>query len=800
MTTTHVLGYPRIGAQRELKFALESFWQGKTDAAALQSTAAQLRAANWDAQRAAGLGFATVGDFALYDHMLDTAALLGALPARFGFDPKALDLSQYFALARGNAAQPAMEMTKWFDTNYHYLVPELDAATRFDGGADWLFDRVRDAQAAGHNPKPVLVGPLTFLWLSKSHQPGFDRLSLAPALSRAYARILARLAELRVEWVQLDEPALTLALDTPWRDALPALYSALPAAASTSAGALRPKILLTTYFESVSVSPATLAALPVDGIHLDLVRAPQQLDAWRDALPPRWVLSAGVIDGRNVWRSDLAAALSTLRPLHAVLGERLWIAPSCSLLHVPVSLRGEDGGRLNPEVRPWLAFAAEKLDELRVLATALDHGEDAVRDALQAHADALRSRRDCPRITLPQVRRRVDALTDTDARRAAPYAERIAAQRARLRLPVLPTTTIGSFPQTADIRAARAAWRRGELRPTDYLQRMRAEIALAVRKQEDIGLDVLVHGEAERNDMVEFFGEQLWGYTFSSNGWVQSYGSRCVKPPILWGDVWRPEPMTVDTAKYAQSLTEKPVKGMLTGPITLLQWSFVRDDLPRDQVALQLALAVRDEVDDLQNAGIAIVQIDEPAFREGLPLKRVDWDAYLAWAVRAFGVAAGVARNDTQIHTHMCYSEFNDILPSIAALDADVITIETSRSNMELLDAFSDFAYPNDIGPGVYDIHSPRVPTVGAMVQLLRRAAQRIPVERLWVNPDCGLKTRGWPETEAALRHMVLAAQELRVELQHTGHIAPPATSAGAAADRPAAPTTHGACCAREQS
>ncbi|WP_079417404.1 5-methyltetrahydropteroyltriglutamate--homocysteine S-methyltransferase [Thiomonas intermedia] len=772
MTTTHILGYPRIGPQRELKFALEHFWQGKSSGATLQSAAAQLRSANWATQRDAGLRFATVGDFALYDHMLDTAVLLGALPARFGFDARSLRLEQLFALARGHATQPAMEMTKWFDTNYHYLVPELDAATMLDGGGEALFDRVREAQAAGHAPKPVLIGPLTFLWLSKSHQPGFDRRHLAPALSKAYARVLARLAELGVEWVQLDEPALTLDLDTAWRDLLPSLYAALPA----QAGALRPRLLLTTYFESITFAPATLAALPVDGVHLDLVRAPRQLDVWREALPPQWVLSAGIIDGRNVWRSDLAAALSTLRPLHTALRERLWIAPSCSLLHVPVSLAAEGGAgaRLNAEVRPWLAFAQEKLQELRLLATALDQGFEAVREALQVHAEALASRRDCPRVTLPQVRRRVEALTEADARRSAPYAQRIALQRARLILPPLPTTTIGSFPQTTEIRASRAAWRRGECRHTDYLQKMREEIATVIRQQEDIGLDVLVHGEAERNDMVEFFGEQLWGYTFTAGGWVQSYGSRCVKPPIIWGDVWRPEPMTVDTARHAQSLSARPVKGMLTGPITLLQWSFVRDDLPRAQVALQIALAVRDEVNDLQNAGLAIIQIDEPAIREGLPLKRGDWAAYLDWAVRAFGVSAGAARDDTQIHTHMCYSEFNDILPSIAAMDADVITIETSRSNMALLDGFGAFAYPNDIGPGVYDIHSPRVPSTADMVRLLRRAAQVIPPERLWINPDCGLKTRAWPETEAALRHMVQAARELREEWQSLGRIAPP--------------------------
>ncbi|MCE1162738.1 MAG: 5-methyltetrahydropteroyltriglutamate--homocysteine S-methyltransferase [Thiomonas sp.] len=787
MTTSHILGYPRIGPQRELKFALEAFWQGRQSAADLQSTAAQLRAANWRTQRNAGLRFVTVGDFALYDHMLDTAALLGALPSRFGFDAATLSLEQTFELARGNAAQPAMEMTKWFDTNYHYLVPELDAQTSFEQGAQGLFDRVREAREAGHRPKPVLVGPLTFLWLSKSHRQGFDRLDLVPALSRAYARVLARLAELGVEWVQLDEPALTLELDTPWRDALPALYAALPA----QAGVGRPRLLLTTYFEAATPAPATLATLPVDGVHLDLVRAPQQIARWRDALPPTWVLSAGIIDGRNVWRTDLAAALQTLRPLHDALGDRLWVAPSCSLLHVPVRLSAEDapGARLNPEVRPWLAFAEEKLAELRTLATALNEGDAAVADALQENISALQARRLCPRVVLPQVRRRVEGLTEADARRASSYAGRRAAQQARLQLPPLPTTTIGSFPQTADIRAARAAWRRGELRHTDYLQRMREAIAVVIRKQEAVGLDVLVHGEAERNDMVEFFGEQLWGYTFSANGWVQSYGSRCVKPPIIWGDVWRPEPMTVDTARYAQSLTALPVKGMLTGPITLLQWSFVRDDLPRSQVALQLALAVRDEVDALQRAGIAIIQIDEPALREGLPLKRSDWPGYLDWAVRAFGVCAGIAQDDTQIHTHMCYSEFNDILPAIAALDADVITVETSRSKMALLDGFGAFAYPNDIGPGVYDIHSPRVPSAADMARLLRRAAQLIPPERLWVNPDCGLKTRGWPETEAALRHMVQAARELRRELQAQGRIGAPNPVA-----QPAATQAEGRC------
>ncbi|TMH07439.1 MAG: 5-methyltetrahydropteroyltriglutamate--homocysteine S-methyltransferase [Betaproteobacteria bacterium] len=754
MAHTHLLGFPRIGAQRELKFALESFWRGESDAAQLHGTAAALRRHHWALQRDAGLTHVVAGDFSLYDGMLDLSVLLGALPARFGFDARALTPAQYFELARGNAAQPAMEMTKWFDTNYHYLVPELAPDTRFDGGRDDWFEQIRDAQATGATVKPVLIGPVTYLRLAKTHVADFDRLSLLPALVTAYERILARLAALGIEWVQIDEPALCLELDGRWVRAYGDAYATL--------GRQGVKLLLATYFEAVD-DVRHAAKLPVHGFHIDLVRAPQQLAAWRAALPEGAVLSAGIVDGRNIWRTGLRRALDTLRVLHEDLADRLWIAPSCSLLHVPVTLRHEK--TLDVGVKPWLAFAEEKLHEIALLARALNEGDAAIADALRESDAAQASRRGSKRVTNDLVRKRVAAVTEGMAERHHPFAERAPRQREALQLPLLPTTTIGSFPQTPAIRQARAAYKRQEIGALEYLNRMRDEIRLAVEKQEALGLDVLVHGEAERNDMVEYFGERLWGYAFSDNGWVQSYGSRCVKPPILYGDVYRPEPMTVDTTAYAQQLTTKPMKGMLTGPVTMLQWSFVRDDQPRSETALQLALAIREEVADLEKAGIRVIQIDEPAFREGLPLKQRDWTRYLAWAVRAFKLCSAAVRDETQIHTHMCYSEFNDILPAIAALDADVITIETSRSAMELLDAFGEFAYPNEIGPGVYDIHSPRVPSVDAMQRLLERACALIPVERLWVNPDCGLKTRGWPETEAALRNMVEAAQRIREQV-----------------------------------
>jgi 5-methyltetrahydropteroyltriglutamate--homocysteine methyltransferase len=755
MARTHIHGFPRIGAHRELKFAQESFWRGESDDAYLRGVAKELCARHWEQQRAARLDFVTVGDFAYYDQMLNLTALLGALPERFEFEPMSLSLAQYYELARGNKAQPAMEMTKWFDTNYHYLVPELGPETTFNGGVDWFFEEVDEALALDLPVKPVLIGPITYLWLSKSQTPGFDRLSLLPKLVIRYLRILDKLQQRGIEWVQIDEPALCLDLEDEWLEAFSAVYDVL--------GASGVKVLLATYFDTAADHAARVATLPVHGVHIDLVRAPQQLDAWQKTLPADKVLSAGVIDGRNIWRADLGEIVGSLQQLHAERGERLWIAPSCSLLHVPVSLAAEK--RLDADVKSWFAFATEKLEEIGTIALAL-RDPAAAEPALAAADRTLDARRSSSAVMNVLVQRKVAAVTDAMASRKSPFEDRSRVQRHSLKLPLLPTTTIGSFPQTPAIRQARAAYKRGELRALDYLERMRAETATVLRKQEELGLDVLVHGEVERNDMVEFFAEKLWGYTFTENGWVQNYGSQCVKPPIIYGDVYRPEAMMVDAACHAQSLTDRLVKGVLTGPVTMLEWSYVRDDQPRSTTALQLALVIRDEVIDLEKAGIRIIQIDEPAFREGLPLRKADWTAYLEWATRAFRIASGGVSDATQIHTHMCYSEFNDILPSIAALDADVITIETSRSSMELLDGFGAFAYPNGIGPSVYDTHSPRVPSVETMQRLLESACEVIPAERLWVNPDCGLKTRGWPETEAALTNMIAAARMLRQKLR----------------------------------
>ncbi|SFF22195.1 methionine synthase (B12-independent) [Fontimonas thermophila] len=753
MTTAHILGFPRIGAQRELKFALEAHWKGALDADGLHEVARQLRARHWQQQRDAGLDFVTVGDFAFYDHVHTVTALVGAAPLRFGFDGP-VGLAEYFAMARGTADQPALALKKWFDTNYHYLVPEIGADTRFALNRDWLLPEVREALALGHRVKVALTGPLTWLWLAHA-DAGFDKLSSLSLLLNVYWALLAELKNLGIEWVQLDEPILALDLPEPWVRALETAYRELSAAG--------PRLLLATYFGSVAEHAARLKSLPIAGLHLDLVRAPAQLDAFLDGWPDERVLSAGVIDGRNIWRTDLAATLGRLHGAHRALGERLWLAASCSLLHVPHDLSQET--RLDPRIRRWIAFAQQKLEELALLKRALDEGESAVWRALHDAAIALEERRSAPSTCIEPVRAHMRTLTAAQERRASPFPQRRAAQQTRLQLPLLPTTTIGSFPQTPEIRAARAAFKAGRIDQAAYDAAMRAEIRHAIAQQEALGLDVLVHGEAERNDMVEYFGEQLAGFAVTEHGWVQSYGSRCVKPPLIHGDVFRPAPMTVEWTRYAQSLTAKPVKGMLTGPLTMLMWSFVRDDLPRRDVALQLALALRDEVLDLETAGIAVIQIDEPALREGLPLQKADWPDYLGWAVRAFRIAASGVRDDTQIHTHMCYSEFADILPAIADLDADVITIETARSHMKLLDAFAEFRYPNDIGPGLYDIHSPRVPAQAEMQRLLDRALAVFPGERLWVNPDCGLKTRNWPEVAAALRTMVAVAHATRTQL-----------------------------------
>jgi len=772
MIRTHILGLPRMGAQRELKFALEKHWRGEIDAAALEEVGRELRRKHWALQRSAGLDFVTVGDFAYYDHVANHIQLLGCEPARFGFTGDEPELARYFTMARGvagehvhdaacgcsagaaasDAGKPALEMTKWFDTNYHYLVPEFGPETSFRLASRRLLDEVAQARALGHPVKPVLLGPLSFLWLGKSKHEGFDRLDLLERLLPVYVELLSRLGAAGLQWVQIDEPILGLDLPPAWSAAFERAYAALQAAQMS--------ILLATYFAPLQENLQVAARLPVAGLHVDAVRAADELQAVLDAVPLDMELSIGVIDGRNIWRTNLDRALQRLRTALERRQQRLWIAPSCSLLHVPFGLA--DDASLDADLRRWLAGAKEKLGELQLLKRALVEGEAAVANELAEARAAIVSRVMSPRVKDPAVAQRAAALPADVDRRASAFGERQVRQRARLALPAFPTTTIGSFPQTQEIRAARASYKRGELSADAYRAAMQREIAHTVRAQEEIGLDVLVHGEAERNDMVEYFGEQLEGFAFTANGWVQSYGSRCVKPPVLFGDVSRPKPMTVDWTAYAQSLTQRPMKGMLTGPITILQWSFVRDDQPRSQTALQIALAIRDEVVDLESAGIAVIQIDEPAIREGLPLRRAQWKGYLEWAARAFRISASGVRDDTQIHTHMCYSEFNDILPEIAAMDADVITIETSRSDMELLRGFGEFRYPNEIGPGVYDIHSPRIPGTDEMVALLAKAAEVVPPAHLWVNPDCGLKTRGWPETTVALRNMVAAAQAAR--------------------------------------
>ncbi|GAB1108923.1 MAG: 5-methyltetrahydropteroyltriglutamate--homocysteine S-methyltransferase [Shewanella algae] len=750
------LGFPRIGRRRELKFALEKYWRGESSVAELESVARELRRTHWQWQADAGVAQLPVGDFAYYDQVLTLSATLGVIPERHR-DGGAVNLDTLFRIARGRAPSgkhaPASEMTKYFNTNYHYLVPELSEDQRFDIAWEQLFEEVTEAQTLGHTVKPVLLGPVTFLYLSKTVGSEFDRLTLLPALLECYQAILARFAAQGVEWVQLDEPALALELDDSWQQAFHQAYGVLKSAPL--------KLLLATYYGTVAHHQSLLSALPVAGIHLDLVTAPEQLQAFVGALAPEQVLSVGVINGRNVWAADLDLVAEQLAPLARDLGDRLWLATSCSLLHTPVDLEVETA--LAPELKSLLAFARQKLTELQELKALLEAPETENAKAVVARCRDRRAARAQGRNQ--QLSARIDALSATDYDRNHEFEVRRQAQQARFKLPLLPTTTIGSFPQTAAIRNLRSRWRKGELDDAVYTEQLQQVTRDTIERQLKLGIDVLVHGEAERNDMVEYFGEQLDGVGFTKQGWVQSYGSRCVKPPLIYADVTRPKAMTVDWAEYAQSLTDRPVKGMLTGPVSILHWSFAREDISREQIATQLALAIRDEVVALERAGIGIIQIDEPAFREGLPLKRSDWAHYLDWAVAAFKLSAAGVRDETQIHTHMCYSEFNDTIAAIAAMDADVITIETSRSRMELLNAFEDFDYPNEIGPGVYDIHSPNIPTVEAMVSLIEKAAQKIPVRQLWVNPDCGLKTRNWEEVEPALKNMVDATRELRRRL-----------------------------------
>lgn len=763
MVTTHNLGFPRIGAKRELKFALEAYWKGQSSLEALKQTGKDLRQGNWSLQ--SNLNFVPVGDFAFYDQVLDMSFTLGNLPNRFqGFLGDQLD--NYFRVARGRSAQStedhaqccsgvaAGEMTKWFDTNYHYIVPEFTADTQFKLDASRLLEQLAEAKLQKINAKPVIIGPVTYLAIGKAKDDS-NKLTLLPQLLQVYTELLETLAVQGVEWVQIDEPILVTELDAEWQHAFNLAYHHLKSC--------RVKLLVATYFGQLADNLYLAANLPVAGLHIDAINARSETTQLLNILPAHKVLSVGVINGRNIWKTDLNATLDWLEPIAERLGDRLWIAPSCSLLHVPVDLDSEQ--KLDSEIKSWLAFAKQKLQELQVLSSALNQGRDAVKDALAANKTAIEARRNSQRVNDPAVKAALEKLTPQLGQRKSAYSQRAAKQAALFKLPKFPTTTIGSFPQTAEIRHARSQFKAGELDHAEYQQAMKAEIERSVREQEALELDVLVHGEAERNDMVEYFGEQLNGYAFSQFGWVQSYGSRCVKPPILFGDISRPKAMTVEWSKYAQSLTSKPMKGMLTGPVTILNWSFVRDDQPRSVSCYQLALAIREEVLDLEKAGINVIQIDEAALREGLPLRKSQWADYLKWAVESFRITANGVTDETQIHTHMCYSEFNDIISSIADMDADVITIETSRSDMELLDAFDNFNYPNEIGPGVYDIHSPNIPTQEHIVRLMQKAAQRIPAERLWVNPDCGLKTRQWTEVIPALNNMVAAAKSLREAL-----------------------------------
>jgi 5-methyltetrahydropteroyltriglutamate--homocysteine methyltransferase len=763
------LGFPRIGYNRELKRAVEAYWAGKLDEHGLQQCCRRLREANWRLQSDLGIDVIPSNDFSLYDQMLDATAMVGAVPPRFDWQGGTVDLDLYFALARGVSGRasrgdvPALEMTKWCDTNYHYLVPELAADQTFYLATHKPIDEFVEAQRLGITTRPVLIGPVSYLWLAKCAGRPFDRLRLLEGLLPVYEQLLERLRAVGATWVQMDEPILVLDLPDDTRDALIRCYQRLHEAIPGVS------LMLTTYFGSLGENLKTACRLPVAGLHVDVVNGREQLNAVLANLAEDKILSLGVIDGRNVWRADLDDALQLLWTAAERIGmDRCVIAPSCSLLHCPIDLDLETA--LDERIRSWLAFAKQKLQEVRLLGRAIEDGVVNWAAELEANRRALRDRQDSPLVHVPEVRIRVQEVTDQMLTRQSPFWNRRTVQRRQLNLPLLPTTTIGSFPQTPAVRSARADFKAGRCSAAEYEARMREQIELAIRFQEETGLDVLVHGEPERNDMVEYFGGQLTGFAFTRHGWVQSYGSRCVKPPIIYGDVSRPRPMTVPWICHAQSLTRKPVKGMLTGPVTILQWSFVRNDQPRSDTCRQIALALRDEVADLEAAGIRVIQIDEPALREGLPLRRAAWQGYLDWAVACFRLASSGVRDETQIHTHMCYAEFNDIIEAIAALDADVISLEAARSRLELLSAFEQFDYPNEIGPGVYDIHSPRVPSREEIATLLRSALRRFPADCLWVNPDCGLKTRDWPEVRAALANMVDAAQELRRELATAHH------------------------------
>ena len=755
MAKVHSLGFPRVGSMRELKFAQEGYWSGKSTKEELLKLASEIRKINWEHQKS--LDLVAVGDFSLYDQVLDMSFTLGNIPQRArNYSGDVLD--NYFRVARGRSVDPkqaisAAEMTKWFDTNYHYMVPEFEMSTTFKLDATRIIDQITEAKNLGLKPKPVIIGPVTYLAIGKE-KDNSNKLDLLPKLLDTYVELLEALVAQNIEWVQIDEPILVTELSVELKKAFEISYAKL--------NNPKLKILLATYFGSLQDNLETISKLPIAGLHIDAVNGGAEVDAVISKMSGK-VISLGVVNGRNIWKSDLNAILDWVEPIAKKLGDNLWIAPSCSLLHVPVDLSSEK--KLDSEISSWLAFAIEKIKEIEVITTAINSGRAKVENELAQNKQSINSRKNSTRVHNPSVQAELAKVDASWGMRKGTYLERQVKQLPVLNLPKFPTTTIGSFPQTGDIRSARSKFKSGEITENAYQDAMRKEIIHSIKEQESLGLDVLVHGEAERNDMVEYFGEQLQGYAFSQFGWVQSYGSRCVKPPILFGDISRPKAMTVEWIKFAQSQTLKIMKGMLTGPVTILNWSFVRDDQPRSTSCAQLALAIRQEVLDLEKAGIKVIQIDEAALREGLPLRKSHWKEYLDWAVGAFRIAANGVGDQTQIHTHMCYSEFNDIISSIADMDTDVITIETSRSDMELLDAFDNFKYPNEIGPGVYDIHSPNIPTQEHIVSLMQKAAQKIPAERLWVNPDCGLKTRQWSEVTPALTNMVAAAKTLRSQL-----------------------------------
>jgi len=760
MVKTHNLGFPRIGGKRELKFALESYWQGSTNKEELLAKASEIRGENW--QHQTSLDYVPLGDFSLYDHILDTSFLFGNLPVRLSnIDGKGFaddDLDNYFRVARGRSLNSendksihAGEMTKWFDTNYHYIVPEVTSDTHFHLKPSRLLSQIEDAKRQNVNFKPVIVGPLTYLYLSKEKDDS-NKLDLLERLLPEYHKLFQELKAAGSEWIQIDEPILVTEIDSQWRSAFENTYAQFSECPV--------KLLLTTYFGDLQENLSLAINLPTAGIHIDAINCETPLSDIVDKLPKEKVLSLGVLNGRNIWKQNLEEILTILEPIANKIPGRLWIAPSCSLLHVPIDLDIEDG--FDSEIKSWLSFALQKVKDISTLAKALNHGRDSVANQLAENVYATQSRKQANRVHNAAVKKSVQDINEELGKRKSPYSSRSLVQRAILNLPDFPTTTIGSFPQTKEIRSARLQFKNGEIDQQEYNQLMREEIERAVEEQEKLNIDVLVHGEAERNDMVEYFGERLEGFIFSRFAWVQSYGSRCVKPPILFGDISLEKPMTVEWSQYAQSLTDKPMKAMLTGPVTILNWSFVRDDQGRSETCRQLALAIRKEVLALEASGIKIIQIDEAALREGLPLRKAEWKAYLDWAIDCFCLSANGVDDKTQIHTHMCYSEFNDIIEAIAKMDADVITIETSRSDMELLEVFDDFNYPNEIGPGVYDIHSPNIPSKEQIVSLMEKAAKKIPKDRLWINPDCGLKTRRWEEVIPALKNMVDAAKILR--------------------------------------